>query len=352
LLLTVAGRSALDVYNTFVFTENEKDKYEAVIEKFEQYCTPRKNEAYKRYVFRTRLQNESENLRLKSQSCNFGMLCDSMIRDQIVIGVQDKRVRMQLLKETDLTLERAIKICQASECALAQLKSFSDEKETAEVDAVRSATERAMSKKKKNKPSQESRGCGKCGNKHAPRKCPAFGKDCRNCGGKNHFAKCCYSKKKVQLLEKRSDSEDEETPIFVDSIADGQTAPDDEWIANLYINGTDVSLKLDTGAQVNILPMKDFQRLRKKPKVRDKKVNLKTYDNKTIPTKGVCRVSLTGNGKKKDVLFVLVEGNKQAILGLKTCMQLGLIKRVHVINKEVTIQEKSKDATKKKSNAQ
>jgi len=135
----------------------------------------------------------------------------------------------------------------------------------------------------------------------------------------------------------------------VDSIADGQTAPDDEWIANLDINGTDVSLKLDTGAQVNILPMKDFQRLRKKPKVRDKKVNLKTYDNKTIPTKGVCRVSLTSNGKKKDVLFVLVEGNKQAILGLKTCMQLGLIKRVHVINKEVTIQEKSKDATKKKA---
>lgn len=104
LLLTVAGRSALDVYNTFVFTEEEKDKYEAVIEKFEQYCTQRKNETYEKYVFRNRLQRESESieqyvtdLRLKSQSCNFGTLCDSMIRDQIVIGVQDKRVRMQLL---------------------------------------------------------------------------------------------------------------------------------------------------------------------------------------------------------------------------------------------------------------
>lgn len=44
---------------------------------------------------------------------------------------------------------------------------------------------------------------------------------------------------------------------------------------------------------------------------------------------------------------MLVEGNKQAILGLKTCMQLGLIKRVHVINKEVTTHEKTKDATSK-----
>ncbi len=188
--------------------------------------------------------------------------------------------------------------------------AFSDEKETAEVDAVRSATERAISKKKKQKPSQESRGCG---NKHAPRKCPAFRKDCRNCGGKINFTKCCYSKKKVQLLEKRSDSEDEAAPVFMDSIKDGQTASADEWIAQMDVNGTDVSLKLDTGAQVNLLPMKDFQRLRKKPKVCDKKVNLKTYDNKTIPTTGVCRVNPSCNGKKKDVFFVLVKGNKQAI---------------------------------------
>ena len=108
LLLTVAGRSALDVYNTFVFTDAEKDKYDVVIAKFEHYCTPRINETYERYIFRNRLQKESESieqfvtdLRLKSQSCNFGTLCDSMVRDQIVVGVHDSKVRIQLLKETD-----------------------------------------------------------------------------------------------------------------------------------------------------------------------------------------------------------------------------------------------------------
>lgn len=34
LLLTVAGRAARDVYNTFVFVEDEKDKFEAVIGRF------------------------------------------------------------------------------------------------------------------------------------------------------------------------------------------------------------------------------------------------------------------------------------------------------------------------------
>lgn len=178
-----------------------------MIEKFKKYCTLRKNETYERYVFRNRLQKESESteqfvtdLRMKSQSCNFVTLCDSMFRDQIVIGVQDKRVKMQLLKETDLTLEKAIKICQASECAMVQLKTFSDEKETAEVDVVRLAN--------------------------------------------------------------------------VDSIEDGQTASADEWIAHMDVNGTDVSLKPGPLCLVNILPMKDFQRLRKKPEIRHIKVNL------------------------------------------------------------------------------
>ncbi|XP_076830306.1 uncharacterized protein LOC143476162 isoform X2 [Brachyhypopomus gauderio] len=257
LLQTVAGRAALDVYNTFVFTEEEKDNYEVVMKKFEEYCTPRKNETYERYVFRNRLQKESESfeqyvtdLRLKSQSCNFEALRDSMIRDQIVIGVQDNKIRMQLLKETKLTLEKAIDICQASESAKAQLKSFSSKEiETVEVDSVQRAKPKATSRAKKRdaKPGQESRNCGRCGMQHAPKQCPAFGKKCRKCGGKNHFARNCFSKKKVQLVQKKSDSEEE--PFFMDAIEGEINASSDEWIACLNENDTDVPLKLDTGAQ-------------------------------------------------------------------------------------------------------
>ena len=176
LLLTVAGRSALDVYNTFTFTDDQKDKFDVVMEKFEEYCTPRKNETYERYVFRNRVQKESEpiekyvtDLRLKSQSCNFGTLCDSMIRDQIVIGVLDNKVRMHLLKETDLTLEKAIKICQASESAKAQIKTFSSEGEAVEVDAVQRGRPRTSARKgePRQKHQHEEGNCRRCGTKHA-----------------------------------------------------------------------------------------------------------------------------------------------------------------------------------------
>ena len=139
----------------------------------------------------------------------------------------------------------------------------------------------------------------------------AFGKDCRKCGGNNHFAKCCFSKTKVQLVEKMSDSEDKGTGFYVEQIDDVESASEDEWIAHLAVNGTDVLLKLDTGAQENILPKKDFYRLNKKHKVCDKKINLRIYDDKPIPTQVVCRVILSNNEQKVNALFVLVEGNRK-----------------------------------------
>ncbi|KAJ8366952.1 hypothetical protein AAFF_G00336410 [Aldrovandia affinis] len=232
LLLTVAGRVAVDVFNTFEFPEGDSDRYAKVIEKFEEYCTPRKNEIFERYVFRSRVQAESESieqfvtdLRLKSQSCNFGTLCDSLIRDQIVIGVLDKKVRMQLLKEPDLSLDKAIRICQASESAKMQLKSFDTDSGSAAVDAVQrrvKGASRMNSKGKAHTPDESN--CDKCGGKHAPRSCPAYGRDCNKCGRKNHYARCCFSKKTVQVVQggDTTDSEDGEA-FFVGAVEDSES---------------------------------------------------------------------------------------------------------------------------------
>ncbi|KAK2155553.1 hypothetical protein LSH36_237g04063 [Paralvinella palmiformis] len=45
---------------------------------------------------------------------NFGQPRDSLIRDQIVLGVFDHKEQDRLLREIDLTLERALETCQAT----------------------------------------------------------------------------------------------------------------------------------------------------------------------------------------------------------------------------------------------
>ncbi|CAL9686008.1 unnamed protein product [Knipowitschia caucasica] len=360
LLLTVAGRGALDVFNTFQF-DDEDYGLNDVVTKFEDYCTPRRNETYERYVFRNRMQNENESieqyvtdLRLKSQSCNFGTLCDSMIRDQIVIGVQDKRVRMLLLKETDLTVEKAVRICQASESTKLQLKTFDNDCEPAAVDAIKKGareTEKRRFRDTKDK-KRDKRDCERCGNKHAPKQCPAYGKDCRKCGGRNHFAKCCFAKRKVHMVrqDKTASSGDEEEPLYLDAVTlTDMDGTEDEWIAHLNVNGVEVPLKIDTGAEINVLPLKYFNKLSPKPQVRPKKLNLRAYNNQPISHKGVFRATIKGDGRSCNALFVLVEEERQPILGLKASKKMGLIKRINVIDGTVLNTANSQQKNAKES---
>lgn len=105
LFLTVAGPQAVEVFNTFVFARAvDKEKFDKVVEKFDEHCSPKKNETFERYVLRSRTQLQTESffafvtdLKLKARTCNFGELKDSMIRDQIVFGIHDRKVREGLL---------------------------------------------------------------------------------------------------------------------------------------------------------------------------------------------------------------------------------------------------------------
>jgi len=52
--LHVASLEALEVYNTFSWeNEDDKNKVDKIVEKFNTYCTPRKNITWERHVFDT-----------------------------------------------------------------------------------------------------------------------------------------------------------------------------------------------------------------------------------------------------------------------------------------------------------
>ena len=102
ILLTIGGTESIELYNTFTFSDDDKEdgvvKYAKVLEKFGAYCDPQKNETYERYIFRSRIQKELEpisqfitDVKLKARTCNYGNLRDGILRDQIVLGVADKK---------------------------------------------------------------------------------------------------------------------------------------------------------------------------------------------------------------------------------------------------------------------
>ena len=81
------------------------------------------NETYETYVFRTRVQKETETidefvtiLRELVQTCG---LCehesmkDKFIRDQIIFGIRDAALREKLLQERSLSLKKCLDVCRA-----------------------------------------------------------------------------------------------------------------------------------------------------------------------------------------------------------------------------------------------
>ena len=54
-LLTVIGKESVRIYNTFEWRdEEEMHEIAEVLDKFEQYCTPKTNLTYERYKFNIR----------------------------------------------------------------------------------------------------------------------------------------------------------------------------------------------------------------------------------------------------------------------------------------------------------
>lgn len=110
---------------------------------------------------------------------------DEMVRDRIVMGIRDKSTQEKLLREADLTLEKAINFCRAVEISKSQSKVLQNE---SLVSAVDKKSNPGRSKGVYVKEEEIKNQCVYCGLKHVKGRCPAYGKTCNKCQRKNHFA--------------------------------------------------------------------------------------------------------------------------------------------------------------------
>lgn len=59
-----------------------------------------------------------------SKTCEFENLKDSLVKDRIVCGILDNGLKERLLREQDLTLDKAVNMCRAAETTRAQAKEL------------------------------------------------------------------------------------------------------------------------------------------------------------------------------------------------------------------------------------
>ena len=346
ILLHLIGDEALEIYNTFTFGEGEdRDKLTVLKKKFEDYVNPRKNTVFERYKFWECKQQDGETidqfiteLKTRARSCEFGDQTESLIRDRIVFGVSDVRLKERLLRESsDLTLGKAASLCRAAEESAKQLKELRKQNDDPGEPEVHTM--------KKSPRGESLFDCNRCGTKHAVRSCPAFGKSCHKCKKKNHFARMCPMSKNSSVDAIQEDAGDgsfndhtlELNSLFIGTINSSTSSA--AWFASVNINGVPVRFKLDTGAEANVLPLSVYSSLKVSKSLKTTNVVLSSYGNFKVKPKGRVDLRCAINGRSEMLPFFVVPVQSTPILGLQACEQLNLVKKVDEVTPSLSTKE-------------
>lgn len=161
----------------------EDQKLDVVMRAFENYCMPKKNVVFERYMFYKRVQREDEtfeqfltDVKKLARTCEFNNMTDEMVRDRIILGTYDPSVQERLLRIEGLTLQKASDHCRVAEAAKAQAKDLQEQ------GAMQVAAITKGKRKKKNERSNvrwkdessqlagtlETFNCKRCARKHGP----------------------------------------------------------------------------------------------------------------------------------------------------------------------------------------
>ncbi|XP_063628947.1 uncharacterized protein LOC134800377 [Cydia splendana] len=384
ILLHVVGEQCRELYEQL----NVKcTTVEQVLAEFKKYFDQKKNLTVERHRFFTRSQAESEtieqyvfDLKKLSTSCEFGTLCDSLIKDRLICGIASKAIRERLLREADLTLEQAMEICRAAIVSKVYSEKIIESREksvhniTTGDDSLqdnnvwqisqrggygrgrgrfagsrggRGAGRGAWSRRSAGgwraqdstvsaraaagaggsgagdrgatyNAYNNSRCCNKCGTTHGNYACPAYGKRCLRCSRLNHFSRMCG----VYQIE---ESDQQVIYCLNNEI--------DEWTIVLNVNSHNLGFKLDTGAEVNVLPLRYLSQVGlSKENLMVTTSRLHGYSGKNLDVLGKCFLKVVYKDNVYFLEFKVVDVPSAPVLGKNDCKLMNLVKRVFAVS--------------------
>lgn len=377
-LLNAIGDEAVDVYESFNLTNEQKASYEAVVKAFADFCTPKKNEVYERYVFYQRKQKEGElfdsflmEIKKLVRTCGFADE-NQMLRDQIVMGINDQRLQTRLLEIADLTYDVAVQKCRTNEITREQASTMNNNNisvhevqkdahtknrnpknhtndrrsntnkhnhsarssNNTKPKAKEGQQQQSSGRQQQQQPSTRRIDCTYCGLTHNIRECPAYGKICNKCSRKNHYASVCKSRNVAEIfVNDNSDCSYDNEEFYIGAISfinekESATTEDSAypWKEKIQMNGKSVPSKIDTGAELDVMPLSVLMQLPGKIELRKTGINLRAFGGQKVAPVGICTLSCNFGGKNIPIRFAVVDLSIAPIIGLNTCIKFGIVK--------------------------
>ncbi|KAI5743540.1 hypothetical protein M8J77_019372 [Diaphorina citri] len=333
MFLHLIGEECLHIFNSFGLNDkldNKSLQLEEVISKFTDHFVPKKNLTYVRHKFFTRDQQEGESvenyvavLNKMSYDCEFEKLREDLVKDILIVGMRNVQVKERLLREDNLDLDKAVRLCKTAEITSERMKTL--DSATTPAKGVKEEpvyyVQRSNVEKPRNTPHGKNR---------------VF--SCYRCGEPGHYANRCRRGRQQNRLRDVNvctrEVEDEEDVLeksgaqyFVGVLGRNGWKSSD-WYETLAVNNIQFKSKIDTGAQVNVLPVNLLLQLGLSYDIIKKNANIKLKTlSGTLPVIGTVLLRCYVGKAIHLIEFVVVQVECTPLLGLPTCKELDLVQR-------------------------
>ncbi|XP_055916386.1 uncharacterized protein LOC129949139 [Eupeodes corollae] len=343
--------------------------------KLNEFFEPKRNATYERHVFRLIKQEKSEQfgifvmrLRIQSEKCDFGEAAEDNVKDQIIEKCFSAKLRRELLKLGDCKLDNILRSAKVFEAIEEQCKTFDSSVNTNNQlsENVNTIDSKAIFKTNRaNDNKIECTRCGYAGHRAFDEKCPARGKLCNKCGGKDHFIRKCRSKKRIHSYNTattkepdfkqrmKHESEDRQTKKIKATESEtikllDSTTKLDEYIfcigdskaneISCKIGGVTITVVVDSGSKYNIIDGSnwDFLKANKVKVSKQRKdadgLEFKAYGGHPLTTIGIFEATVQTTSKCCVADFYVVKDYGKALIGYETGIPLGVMKIGENIN--------------------
>ena len=342
-LLYCLGPDAEEVLDTTRVSEDNKKKYQKVIDKFDKYFKVKKNVIYEhaRFNQRSQLPDESADhfimeIHRLADSCEFSEMKDQLIHDRLVVGIRDGVLSERLQLESDLTLDNAMKlICQREAVRVQEILQKSQTKVDTSLDAVRQST--TARRKLPAIPHTFSKppagNCRRCGSGIHPRHlCPAKEAICFRCNRRGHYNSQCLSNTVAMISATPSQPQAEQEAKFLDMI---ESVQDNIWKIEVMVGDKVMLFKVDTGAEVTVISEDTWKSLHSTEPLQDPKTFLCGPDCTRLTVLGKITLTLTLNKTCCQQPVYVVKNITKNLLGFPAIKALSLLSHVESIDKNI-----------------
>lgn len=350
----------------------QRSEYNEAILRLENFFAPKRNATYERHVFRQMKQEMDERieifamrLRTQAERCEFGDQLESNIKDQITEGCTSNLLRRKILERGDDDFDSILKLAKVIETVSEQQKMFDRHDNHSKTQMTTEEVNQIQERSTYKRPAENrinNASCGRCGyngHKSADNKCPAIGKTCAKCGGKNHFARKCNTRvdraerngqignrfKRTYNENKRADAETkQEPPEKKKQESTVQMIENDEYDdvfcvftmdasneIQCKVGGISLSAIIDSGSKHNIMDYNTWSILKSasvQTISREKRTDkvFKAYGGQVLTMQGMFEAVIEVNGRQMVASFYVVKEGAKFLLGRDTATALKVLK--------------------------